>query len=149
VLQDQGLLERSVVYATDINAEALRRSEDGDYRPDRAAAFSRNYQAAGVRGSLADHFSSGYEGTAFQRPLRRQVVFADHSLTTDAVLSELHLVSCRNVMIYFNDQVQARAVGLLRNSLVSRGDLGLGRRDSLRRVQDTRCCENPAGARPC
>jgi chemotaxis protein methyltransferase CheR len=132
LLQEEGLLERSVVYATDINPEALRRAEAGIYPLERAAAFSRNYQASGGRGSLADHFSSGYEGIVFHRQLRRQVVFADHSLATDAVFSEMHLVSCRNVMIYFDDSLQARAVGLFRDALVRRGYLGLGSRETLR-----------------
>jgi chemotaxis protein methyltransferase CheR len=132
LLQEEGLLERTVVYATDINPDALRLAEAGVFPLERAAAFSRNYQAAGGRGSLTDHFTSGYEGIVFDRHLRRQVVFADHSLATDAVFSEMHLVSCRNVMIYFNDKLQARAVGLFRDSLVRRGYLGLGSRESLR-----------------
>jgi chemotaxis protein methyltransferase CheR len=132
LLQEEGLLHCSVVYATDINPEALRRAEAGVFGLDRAAAFSRNYLAAGGTGSLSDHFSSGYDGIVFHRHLRRQVVFADHSLATDAVFSEMHLVSCRNVLIYFNDALQARAVGLFRDSLVRRGFLGLGSRESLR-----------------
>jgi chemotaxis protein methyltransferase CheR len=132
LLQEEGLLERSLVYATDINPQALRQAEAGVYPLDRAAAFSRNYQAAGGRGSLSDHFGSGYGGIVFDRQLRRQVVFADHSLATDTVFSEMHLVSCRNVMIYFNDSLQARAVGLFRDALVRRGFLGLGSRESLR-----------------
>ena len=132
LLQEEGLLDCSVVYATDINPEALRRAEGGVFALDRAAAFSRNYLAAGGTGSLSDHFSSGYDGIKFHRQLRRQVVFADHSLATDAVFSEMHLVSCRNVLIYFNDGLQARAVGLFRESLVRRGFLGLGSRESLR-----------------
>jgi chemotaxis protein methyltransferase CheR len=132
LLQEAGLLERTVVYATDINPDALRHAEAGVYPLDRAAAFSRNYQAAGGLGSLSDHFTSGYDGIVFHRHLRRQVVFADHSLATDTVFSEMHLVSCRNVMIYFNDSLQARAVGLFRDSLVRRGYLGLGSRESLR-----------------
>ena len=68
----------------------------------------------------------------FDRRLRAQVVFADHSLATDAVFSETHLVSCRNVMIYFDDALQARATGLFREALVRRGFLGLGSRESLR-----------------
>jgi chemotaxis protein methyltransferase CheR len=132
LLQEEGLLDRSVVYATDIFPEALRRAEAGVFALDRAADFTRNYQAAGGRGSLSDHFASGYDGIVFDRALRRHTVFADHSLATDAVFSEMHLVSCRNVLIYFNDALQARAVGLFREALVRRGYLGLGSRESLR-----------------
>ncbi|MFG5409304.1 CheR family methyltransferase [Piscinibacter sakaiensis] len=131
LLHEEGLLERSIVYATDINPEALARAEAGVYALDRAAGFSRNYLAAGGRHSLSDYFASGYEGIVFDRALKRQIVFADHSLATDAVFSETHLVSCRNVLIYFGDALQARAVGLFRESLVRRGFLGLGSRESL------------------
>jgi chemotaxis protein methyltransferase CheR len=67
----------------------------------------------------------------FDRRLKKQVVFADHSLATDAVFSEVHLVSCRNVLIYFNRELQDRAVGLFHDSLVRRGFLGLGAKESL------------------
>ena len=132
LLQEEGLLERSVVYATDINPEALRRAEVGVYPLERAPTYSRNYQAAGGRESLSAYFNSGYEGIVFDRRLRQHVVFADHSLATDSVFSEIHLVSCRNVMIYFGDALQERAIGLFRESLVRRGFLGLGSRESLR-----------------
>lgn len=131
LLHEEGLLERSIIYATDINPEALARAESGVFALDRAAGFSRNYLAAGGKASLTDYFTSGYDGIVFDRALRKQVVFADHSLATDAVFSETHLVSCRNVLIYFDDALQARAVGLFRDSLVRRGFLGLGSRETL------------------
>ncbi len=131
MLHEEGLLDRSIVYATDINPEALQRAETGVFPLDRAARYSRNYQASGGTGSLSDYFTAGYDGIVFDRALKRQVVFADHSLATDAVFSETHLVSCRNVLIYFGDALQARAVGLFRDSLVRRGFLGLGSRESL------------------
>lgn len=131
LLEEEGLLDRSVIYATDINPAALAAAEAGVYPLDRMALFSRNYQAAGGKGSLSDYFSSGYGGAMFDRRLKKPVVFADHSLSTDAVFSEVHLVSCRNVLIYFNRDLQDRAVGLFRDSLVRRGFLGLGAKESL------------------
>ena len=131
LLEEEGLLERSLVYATDINASALTRAEAGVYPLQRMAEFSRNYQAAGGAGSLADYFTAGYDNAVFDRRLRRHVVFADHSLATDSVFSEVHLVSCRNVLIYFNRELQDRAIGLFREALVHRGFLGLGSKESL------------------
>jgi chemotaxis protein methyltransferase CheR len=95
------------------------------------ADFSRNYLAAGGTGSLSDHYATSPHGAVFDRALRRQVVFADHSLATDSVFSEVHLVSCRNVLIYFNRELQDRAVGLFREALVHRGFLGLGSKETL------------------
>ena len=131
VLAEEGLLERSILYATDINPEALRQAETGVYPLDRVALFSTNYLAAGGRGSLSDHCISAYDGVVFDRRLKKQIVFADHSLATDSVFAEVHLISCRNVLIYFNAALQNRAVGLFRDSLVHRGFLGLGSKETL------------------
>jgi chemotaxis protein methyltransferase CheR len=132
LLAEEGLLERTLIYATDINPQALRAGEAATYESSRVAGFSRNYQAAGGTGSLSDYYSSAYGRAVFDRRLRKHAVFADHSLATDAVFSEVHLVSCRNVLIYFNAGLQDRAVGLFRDALVHRGFLGLGSKESLR-----------------
>lgn len=132
LLAEEGLLERTLIYATDINPRALRAAESATYEARRVGGFSKNYQAAGGTGSLSDYYSSAYGRAVFDRRLRKHVVFADHSLATDAVFSEVHLVSCRNVLIYFNAGLQDRAIGLFREALVHRGFLGLGSRESLR-----------------
>jgi len=131
LLAEEGLLDRCVIYATDINPDALRKAEAGVYALDRMAQFSRNYQAAGGKGSLSEHYTTAYANALFDRRLKKQIVFADHSLATDSVFSEVHLVSCRNVLIYFNAGLQDRAVGLFKDSLVHRGFLGLGSKESL------------------
>jgi chemotaxis protein methyltransferase CheR len=132
LLEEEGLLERTTIYATDINPEALKLAEAGVYNLDRMAKFSANYHAAGGKGSLSDYFSTDYGNAMFQQHLKRKTVFADHSLSTDSVFSETHFVSCRNVLIYFRQELQDRAVGLFHDSLVHRGFLGLGARESLR-----------------
>jgi chemotaxis protein methyltransferase CheR len=131
VLAEEGLLDRTVVYATDINPAALRIAEAGVYPRERLPQFSASYLAAGGRGSLSDHYTSAYDGVLFDRRLKKQIVFADHSLATDSVFSEVHLVSCRNVLIYFNRQLQDRAIGLFREALVHRGFLGLGSKETV------------------
>ena len=131
LLHEEGLLDRAIIYATDINPEALQAAESGAFALDRLAQFSRNYLAAGGTGSLSDYYSSGYGSVVFDRRLKRNIVFADHSLATDTVFSEVHLVSCRNVLIYFNRKLQDRALGLFHESLSHRGFLGLGSRESV------------------
>ncbi|HET6396668.1 MAG TPA: CheR family methyltransferase [Pseudoxanthomonas sp.] len=131
LLQEEGLLDRTLIYATDINPEALARAEAGVFDIDRLSQFSRSYLRAGGRGSLSDYYSTAYNGALFDRRLKRNIVFADHSLATDSVFSEVHLVSCRNVLIYFNRSLQDRAVGLFHEALVHRGFLGLGSKESL------------------
>ncbi|HLK70501.1 MAG TPA: CheR family methyltransferase, partial [Steroidobacteraceae bacterium] len=132
LLREEGLLERTLIYATDINAQSLQRAQAGVYDIARVAGFSDNYRLAGGRGSLSDYYVAAYDRAAFDKTLRRQVVFADHSLATDSVFAEVQLVSCRNVLIYFNRELQDRALGLFREALALRGFLGLGSRESLR-----------------
>ena len=132
LLEEAQLLERTLIYATDINPEALRTAESGVYAMDRVPAFTRNYQrASGVR-TLADYYTAAYGHMVFDRRLRSRVTFSDHCLATDAVFAEVHLVSCRNVLIYFNRSLQNRAVDLFHTSLCRRGFLGLGSKETIR-----------------
>ena len=132
LLAEEGLLDRALVYATDINGDSLRTAEAGVYPLDRVAQFSASYLAAGGTRSLSDYYHAAYDGAVFDRTLRQKVLFADHSLATDTVFSEVHLVSCRNVLIYFDRPLQDRAIGLFRDALVRRCFLGLGSKESLR-----------------
>ncbi len=132
LLREEGLLERTLIYATDIAPEALRQAQAGIYDLGRIAQFSRNYQEAGGRRSLADYYTTGDGAALFDRSLREHVVFTDHSLATDHVFAEVQLVSCRNVLIYFDAILQDRAVGLFAEALCHRGFLGLGSRETLR-----------------
>ncbi|HEX4333145.1 MAG TPA: CheR family methyltransferase [Usitatibacter sp.] len=132
VLHEEGLLERTLIYATDINPEALRVAQAGVYALDRIAGFSTAYLAAGGKSSLADYYSAAYGNAVFDRRLRAQVAYSDHSLATDNVFSEVELVSCRNVLIYFDRDLQSRAIGLFHDALPQRGFLGIGSKESLR-----------------
>jgi len=132
MLQEAGLLARALIYATDINPESLRAAQAGVYPLDRMAGFSAAYLAAGGTGSLSDYYTAAYDRAVFDRSLRAQMAFLDHSLSTDAVFSEVELVSCRNVLIYFDRQLQSRAIGLFHEALAPRGFLGIGSRESLR-----------------
>jgi chemotaxis protein methyltransferase CheR len=132
LLAEEGLLDRCRLYATDIHREALARAQAAIYPLARVAEFSRNYLAAGGRRSLGDYLSVGYDHARIARSLAAPVVFADHSLASDGVFAEMQLVSCRNVLIYFDRPLQDRALGLFADSLVADGFLGLGARESLR-----------------
>ena len=131
LLREEGLLDRTTLYATDINPEALRRAEQGLYSLDRLQAFTENHRLSGGNRSLSEYYTAAYGSAAFDRTLRKNVVFSDHSLATDSVFAEVQLVSCRNVLIYFDRKLQDRAVGLMKDSLCRRGFLGLGSKESL------------------
>lgn len=132
LLQEEDLLERSLIYATDINPRALEQAEAGIYPIDRIAGFTENHRRSGGRASLSGYYTAAYDRAVFDKSLRQHIVFSDHSLATDSVFAEMHLISCRNVLIYFTRDLQDRAVGLFREALCRKGFLGIGSKESLR-----------------
>lgn len=132
LLKEEGLLERTLIYATDINTVALEKAQAGLYEIERISGFSENHRKSGGHGSLSAHYTAAYGKAAFDRSLKAHMTFADHSLSTDSAFSEVQLVSCRNVLIYFSRALQDRAVGLFRDSLCYKGFLGIGSSESLR-----------------
>ena len=132
VLRETGLLDRSLIYATDINPGVLQKATAGVYDVDRIAGFTEAHRKSGGTTSLSDYYTAAYGRAVFDKSLREHIVFSDHSLATDSVFAEVHLVSCRNVLIYFDRQLQDRAVGLFRDALVRKGFLGIGSKESLR-----------------
>jgi chemotaxis protein methyltransferase CheR len=132
LFREEGLDQRTLFYATDINPQALRAAEAGVYPLERIRKFTENHQKSGAKTSLSDYYTADYGRAVFDKSLRSRVVFSDHSLVTDAVFAEMHLISCRNVLIYFDRGLQDRAIGLFEQSLVRKGFLGLGSKESLR-----------------
>ncbi|HEY0818327.1 MAG TPA: protein-glutamate O-methyltransferase CheR [Rhizobacter sp.] len=132
LLREEGLLERTLIYATDINTDALKRAEAGVYPLEQIALYTQNHQKSGGRTSLSEHYTAAYGRAVFDKSLRKRMVFSDHSLATDSVFAEVHLVSCRNVLIYFDRQLQDRALGLFAGALTRKGFLGLGSKESMR-----------------
>jgi len=132
LLAEEGLLERTQIYATDIHPSSLQAASEGVYALERFAQFSQNYLLAGGRASLSEYYTARYSSAVLDRTLRKSILFADHSLATDSVFAEMELVSCRNVLIYFERKLQERALTLLCDSLCRRGFLGLGAKESLR-----------------
>ncbi|MEM8511799.1 chemotaxis protein methyltransferase CheR [Massilia sp. MP_M2] len=131
LLKEEGLLERSIIYATDINPKSLETARRGVYPIDRMRLYTENYQKSGGKAAFSDYYTAAYGGALFERSLIENVTFADHSLSTDSVFSETHFVSCRNVLIYFNRTLQDRVFGLFHESLCHRGFLGLGSKESI------------------
>ncbi len=132
LLHEERLLDRTLLYATDINPTALETAQKGIYALERVAAFTQNHQRSGGRTSLSEYYSGAYDRVVFDKKLRERVVFSDHSLVNDAVFAECQFVSCRNVMIYFDRPLQSRALGLFKDSLSRGGFLGLGSKETTR-----------------
>ncbi len=132
LFREEGLENRTLFYGTDIDPEALKKAKAGVYELDRIALFTENHRRSGGKSSLSDYYTAAYGAAVFDKSLRDRVVFSDHSLVSDSVFAEVQLVSCRNVLIYFNRDLQDRAIGLFKDSLVRKGFLGLGAKESLR-----------------
>ena len=126
LLSEAGLLERCRIYATDINPESLRFAEAGLYSYEQLRKFSEQYFLAGGTRSPADYYSATQGYGAFHAELKKRIVFADHSLATDTSFVEAELVTCRNVLIYFDRDLQDRALDLIGQSLCRGGFLALG-----------------------
>ncbi len=131
LLHEEGLLARSLLYATDINPRSLNKARRGVYPLNSMRQWTENYQQSGGLGSFSDYYTAAYGAALIDKALRERVTYADHSLATDSVFAETQLISCRNVLIYFNRPLQDRAIALFHESLGHRGFLGLGSRESL------------------
>lgn len=135
MLEEEGLLERAQIYATDINDSALQSAEDGIFPVRTLDEYQRNYQAAGGKAKLSDYYVANSDFFRIHERLRQKIVFAHHNLVSDGVFCEVQLILCRNVLIYFNEVLQKRVLQLFHDSLVRTGMLCLGTRESLRAVE--------------
>jgi chemotaxis protein methyltransferase CheR len=132
LLHEEGLLDKTIIYGTDINPRTLQRAGAGVYDVQRIAGFTANHHKSGARTSLSDYYTAAYGRAVFDKGLKDHIVFSDHSLATDSVFAEVQLVSCRNVLIYFNRTLQDRALGLFHDALCHNCFLGIGSKESLR-----------------
>ena len=132
LLHEEGLYDRSLIYATDINEAALRQARDGIYPADLMQRYTQNYLAAGGTRSFSEYYTARYDFAILRPALRDNIVFAQHNLVSDGPFNEFNVVLCRNVMIYFTRSLQEHALGLLDASLGKFGILGLGAGESLR-----------------
>lgn len=131
LLKEENLYERTTIYATDFNDAALEDARAGVYPKERMEGFARGYQEAGGNGSFTDYYRARNGAAALDSSLRDRITFANHNLATDSEFGEMHLIFCRNVVIYFNRDLQDRVYGLFSDSLTRGGFLCLGTKEDL------------------
>jgi chemotaxis protein methyltransferase CheR len=141
VLQEEGLYERSLIYATDINDAMLRQAREGIYPAELMQKYTQNYIQAGGHRSFSEYYTARYDYALLRPSLQQNIVFSQHNLVSDGAFNEFNVVLCRNVMIYFNRSLQERTHTLLHNSLTMFGILGLGARETLRFLPQERFYE--------
>lgn len=132
LLQEEGLLEKARIYATDINEVVLQHARAGIFPLDRMQEYTRNYLDAGGKHDFSGYYTAMYDGARFTPKLTENVVFSQHNLVTDRSFAEFNVIICRNVMIYFDRSLQQRVHALFHSSLVPFGILGLGSKETLR-----------------
>lgn len=132
LFKEEDLYDRSQIYATDFNQIALQKARDGIYPLDEVKEYTKNYQKSGGRSSLSDYYLARYDSISLNKSLKKRIVFSDHNLVTDGVFGEMNMIVCRNVLIYFDKELQDRVIHLFWESLCPGGFLCLGSKESLR-----------------
>lgn len=132
LLKEEGLYDRSQIYATDFNEHVLKRAKDGIYNTDLIKDYAENYEESGGKASLSDYYMDHYNSVIINESLKKKIIFADHNLVTDGVFGEMHVIICRNVLIYFNKKLQNRTLNLFYKSLIMGGFLCLGSKESIK-----------------
>ncbi len=132
VLAEEGLAERVRIYATDINQAVLERARLGVFPLDRMKEYTQNYIRAGGSRAFSEYYVARYDGAQFARSLVESVVFAQHNLASDAAFNEFHVITCRNVMIYFDKPLQEHVHRLFYESLARFGILALGQKETIK-----------------
>jgi chemotaxis protein methyltransferase CheR len=131
LLTEEGLYERTIIFATDFNNEALKKAKEGIYSVEQVKKFTENYQQAGGLYSFSEYYHADYGSIIVNQSLKENITFANHNLVVDNVFSESHLILCRNVLIYFDRTLQDRVLSLFAESLMPNGFLCLGSKESL------------------
>jgi chemotaxis protein methyltransferase CheR len=131
LLQEEGLYDRTRIYATDINEQVLDTARAGVFPLDKMKQYTQNYIKAGGTREFSEYYVAAYDGARFSRTLTENVVFAQHNLATDRAFNEFNVIVCRNVMIYFDKALQDRVHRLFHDSLDTFGMLALGHKESV------------------
>lgn len=137
LLKEEGLLDRCVIYATDFNQRILKKAAEGIYPLESIKDYTKNYILAKGKESFSDYYRAKFESVIMDSTLRENIVFDQHNLVTDGVFGEMHLIVCRNVLIYFDTELQRRVLGKFDDSLIPGGYLCLGTKESLTRSDVT------------
>lgn len=132
LLAEEGLYSKCRIYATDMSHAVLRKARDGIFPLSAMREYTNNYHMAGGVNEFSDYYTAQYDNVIFSSALKKNLVFSEHNLATDGSFNEFQVILCRNVMIYFNKDLQARVHNLLYDSLSMFGVFGIGNKESLK-----------------
>ncbi|WP_316835853.1 protein-glutamate O-methyltransferase CheR [Pedobacter nutrimenti] len=132
---EEQLYDRTFFYGTDINSEVLDFAKNGIYDLKKMKLYSENYLKTGTSHTLSDYYTAKYDAASIRHSLKKNVLFSAHNLASDGVFNEFQVISCRNVLIYFNMDLQKKVIDLFYNSLANFGFLCLGSKETLRSTE--------------
>lgn len=132
LFNEAGIRQKSFIYGTDINTEMVKEARKGIYSLKKIKSYAENYQFSGLKGSLTDHFTIMYDAATVHSELKHNTLFSIHNLVSDAIFNEFQLISCRNVFIYFESELQEKILELFYNSLAPLGFLCMGSKETIR-----------------
>ncbi|WP_053365821.1 CheR family methyltransferase [Bacillus sp. FJAT-27245] len=142
LLHEEGIYEKTKIYATDINSDVLKAAKTGIFSLENMRKYTNNYIASGGQRSFSDYYQVTGDGVKFHSFLSKNIVFAQHNLVTDRSFNEFHVIICRNVLIYFNKELQQMVLNLFYESLSLLGFLGLGDKETISYTEKARYYEN-------
>ncbi|HLN22011.1 MAG TPA: protein-glutamate O-methyltransferase CheR [Bacteroidales bacterium] len=131
LLKEEGLLDRSLIYATDFNNNVVKKASEGIYQVENIKKYAENYYKAKGKVDFSEYFLVKYGSALVDQSLKKNIVFSDHNLVCDGIFGEMNMIVCRNVLIYFNRELQNRVLDLFNNSLLPGGILCLGTKETL------------------
>lgn len=132
LLQEEGLMDKAVIYATDMNEQVLEKAKKGVFPINKMQAYTKNYMLAGGHHAFSEYYKTDYQYAYFYPSLLKNIIFAQHNLVTDQSFNEFHVIMCRNVLIYFSSELQNKVHYLFSESLSNNGFLCLGDKETIR-----------------
>jgi chemotaxis protein methyltransferase CheR len=132
LLEEEGLMDKTVIYATDMNEDVLEKAKQGAFSLRKMKSYTKNYIQAGGKNAFSEYYQTDHHYAYFHPSLLKNIIFAQHNLVTDQSFNEFHVIICRNVLIYFTAELQNQVYNLFSESLCAKGFLGLGDKETLR-----------------
>ncbi|WP_338470863.1 protein-glutamate O-methyltransferase CheR [Niallia sp. XMNu-256] len=131
LMLEEGLADKTRIYATDINEKALNAAKKGAFPLKKMQQYTKNYLKAGGKKAFSEYYTTNYQFAYFHTFLSDNLIFEQHNLVSDSSFNEFHVILCRNVMIYFDKELQLHVHRLFYNSLADKGFIGLGSKESM------------------
>jgi len=135
LFSEENLYDKAFFYGTDINNDVLEYAKTGIYDLQKMKQYAENYLKTGIKHTLSNYYTAKYDAATINHSLKKNVLFSVHNLASDGVFNEFQLISCRNVLIYFNAELQKKVIDLFYNSLANFGFLCLGSKETLRNTE--------------